>query len=91
MGTNQRIIIHPGVAEDIAACGAIVYEAFARVHAEHNFPLEVLSVQDGRAGAHFAGVPGRGIGRRLMQAVIDTPRDHWCLDNGTRVIFPTVT
>jgi len=118
METNRKltgkIVVRPGVSNDLDACGSIFYEAFSSVNEQHNFPSEVPSPEDGKhllealfaSGVHFlvaemdgrvvgsnfidersqiAGVgpisvspdvQSRGMGRVLMQAAIDRPRDH---------------
>ena len=34
----MRVILRPGAPEDAEACGAICFEAFKSIAAEHNFP-----------------------------------------------------
>lgn len=110
---TEKVVVRPGVSDDLAVCSSIFYEAFSRIDAQHNFPAELPDPETGRhildflfaSGVHFlvAEVDGRivgsnfidersrvagvgpisvspdvqrlGIGRVLMQAVIDRPRD----------------
>jgi predicted N-acetyltransferase YhbS len=41
----MRVILRPGTPEDAAACGAICFEAFKSIAAEHNFPWAFPSAE----------------------------------------------
>ena len=41
----MQIRLRPGTSDDAEACGRIVYEAFKSICDQHNFPLEIPSVE----------------------------------------------
>lgn len=41
----MEVLLRPGTAEDTAACGRIVYEAFKAICDQHNFPPDFPSVE----------------------------------------------
>ena len=41
----MNLTLRPGTAEDAAACGVIVFEAFKSISSEHNFPWDFPSVE----------------------------------------------